>query len=113
MIREVLKTIVLSDYNAKFQINGRVLFGSVLYTDVKEPTKFVMLCRSGGVKTIYSIHRFDKNYRELECEEFNNFVDFANAVNSDGLRYNQGMNESVLEECKEIYLRLNANKYLV
>ena len=109
MINECLKTIVASDYNAEFLVNGTLLSGSVIYTNIMEPTKFVMLCRNCSSNVVYSIHKFDRNYREIDCEEFSNFVDFAKAIDVNHLRYNPLMNAELVDEAKKLYQKLNLN----
>ena len=103
MFEDILKAIVTSDYNSNFVINGTLLHGSTIYTDIEEPARFIMLCRQ-STSNMFCIRKFNRNYREVSCIYFNNLSDFLKNIKVENLRYNRIMNYEVLEELNKVKL---------
>ena len=112
MVEEILHEIAVTS-PIKFLIRGREVPSGVLFNSKIEPNKYIMLCKYHNKDGIgyYKVHTYNKNLQEVDCEEFDNLVDFYNSVDVDNLIYSRWMNELVLEKAKQRVSHLDSARF--
>ena len=111
MVEEILHEIAVTG-PITFLIQGKQIPSGVLFNSKKEPNRYIMLCKYYGNNGVacYKIHTYNNSLNEVDCESFDNLVDFYGAVDVDNLLYSKLANDLVLEKAKQRISHLTSAK---